>query len=83
MIIIKVIRLFQLFIYVPKKQPLLQTILLNTYPTTTRVYIPPTMHKYDTCIGYDTYPICQYVYFQNNKIWYVIYKYWKMYNNFL
>ena len=25
------------------------------------------MHRYDTCIGYDMYPICRYVYFQNNK----------------
>jgi len=30
------------------------------------------MHGYDTCIGYDTYQIRRYVYFENNKIWYVI-----------
>jgi len=30
------------------------------------------IHEYDMCIGYDTYPICRYVYFENNKIRYVI-----------
>jgi len=34
------------------------------------------MHKYDTCIGYDnTYPIRQYVYFENIMIRYMIYAY--------
>jgi len=30
------------------------------------------MHKYDTCIRYDTYSTRWYVYFENNKIRYVI-----------
>jgi len=30
------------------------------------------MHEYGTCIGYDTYPIRRYVYFENNTIRYVI-----------
>jgi len=43
------------------------------------------MHRSDTCIGYDMYPIYQYVYFENNRIQYVIdtqyMKIKKMYNN--
>jgi len=30
------------------------------------------MHGYDTCIGYDTYPIRRYIYFENNRIRYMI-----------
>jgi len=30
------------------------------------------MNEYDTCFGYDTYSICRYVYFKNNRIRYVI-----------
>jgi len=29
------------------------------------------MNEYDTCFGYDTYSICRYVYFKNNRIRYV------------
>jgi len=29
-------------------------------------------HEYDTCIRYDMYSIRRYVYFENNRIWYVI-----------
>jgi len=29
------------------------------------------MHGYDACIGYDTYPIRRYVYFESNRTWYV------------
>jgi len=36
------------------------------------------MHGYDACIGYGTYRIYQYTYFENNKVWYVIYAYWKI-----
>jgi len=34
--------------------------------------IQSMMHRYDMCIGYDMYPIRRYVYFLNNRIWYVI-----------
>jgi len=37
--------------------------------------IDAMMHRYDTCIGYDTYLTRQYVYFENNTIRYVIYEY--------
>ena len=30
------------------------------------------MHGYDMCIGYNTYPTRQYVYFETNRIQYVI-----------
>jgi len=39
------------------------------------------MYRYDTCIRYDMYPIRRYIYLQNNRIRYVIYEYWKLYNN--
>jgi len=29
----------------------------------------PMMHKYNMCIKYNTYMICQYVYFENNRKW--------------
>jgi len=28
-------------------------------------------YEYNTCIEYDTYPIRWYIYFKNNRIWYV------------
>jgi len=38
------------------------------------------MHRYYKYIGYDTYLISQYIYFKNNRIWYIIYTYWKVYH---
>jgi len=31
----------------------------------------PMIHGYDMNIGYNTFLICRYVYFKNNRIWYV------------
>jgi len=43
------------------------------------------IHRYDTCIGYDTYPIRRHTYFENNRIRHVIYtrsmNIEKIYNN--
>ena len=37
------------------------------------------IHGYDVFIRYDTYVICQYIYFEDNKISYVLYIYIEKY----